>query len=246
MTLPHPSEYLEQSAFEPSGVATLFYPGAGTDFGPLSMVLGAMHSARNLGSVCSEFGFLSAFYVDYAVDGLTCVQDFLIKNIPDELGPHLGSVHNPILTSFSPSDFGSVHRDFFSPESLVGPEEQEFFGLRCVYPEWRLSLTYIKGDALATLKVMARRGIHPNIVVLQDHGWGQQWFHFSGPDSPLIKVAKHAPKYLYVGDNSSAWPGYDQVSEYVVHAGQGTSRPHARALFVKAKGHKSRLVQKLD
>jgi len=244
MTLPHPSEYLTQSVFEPSGVATLFYPGAGTDFGPLFMVLDAMHSGRHWGPGCNEFGFLSAFYVDYAPDSLRRIKDFLTKKILSELGPHFGSIDNPIVTPFSPSDLGSLQRDFFLPESLCRPEEQEFFGLRCLYPRWRLSVTYIKGDALATMKVMARRGIHPNIVVLQDHGYGGQWFRFSDPDSPLIKIAKPAPKYLYVGDNSSAWPGYDQVSEYVVHPGQGTSVSHSRALFVKAKNRKAKSFKK--
>lgn len=238
--LPSPSEYLasnSSSGFTPSGIATLYYPGAGTDYGPIHMVLEAMYREKLLQSC--RTAFLSVYYVDYSPDEtLEKIRMFLESELPRNLDPYRMYDDKPITSvKLSPEDFGAPLKNFFSQEGLFHASNQDFFGLRYTYPSMRLSVTYLKTEALATLKVITRKGIHPNIVVLQDHGYGLNWFRFSGAESPLRKGLKVPPRYLYVGGNTEAWPHYRPVSEASIDPGQGFEFPHSRQLF---EYHRSR------
>lgn len=232
--MPSPSEYLasnSSSGFNPSGVATLYYPGAGTDYGPIRMVLEAMD--REKYEQPCRTAFLSVYYVDYSPDAtLEKIRKFLGSELPQNLDPYRRYIDEPFTgVELSPEDFGAPLEKFFSDEGMFNAADQDFFGLRCTYPGLQLCVTYLKTEALATLKVMTRKGIHPNMVVLQDHGWGGNWFSFSGADSPLRKVLKVPPRYLYVGGNTESWPGYNPVSEASIDPGQGFEFPHPRKLF---------------
>ncbi len=82
----------------------------------------------------------------------------------------------------------------------------------------RLSILHVGADGVATFDALFCQpsGQLPYAVLLQDHGFGCNWTHFGGADSPCwqLIMGKGAlrPKWLLVAEHTAPWPGYVRVS----------------------------------
>lgn len=99
-----------------------------------------------------------------------------------------------------------------------------------------LALLHVRAEAVWTFwNLWARRRSPPHAIVLQDHGLGGNWAAFGGADAPLYKLASECeacPRWLLVGENTKAWPGYRKAS--------GPDRPagmhgHQRSLYQRPR-----------
>lgn len=183
----------------------LYYPGAGTDYGPLQ------HFALNL-------DLAVAVYVDY-----------LIK--PDMIRAMLRSVTPtvPELQRISPRDLGCrAWADFWPDEerSRMFASPSRAFGFRCdlqIHPGRSTRLIYLATEGHQTFRQLLGTALQPDLVVLQDHGFGGNWCDFGGM-SPMYRMAQAAdalPPLLFSADgNTRVWPGYQAIAEPVLLAGQ--------------------------
>jgi hypothetical protein len=210
----------EGRAFSPDGIATIYYPGGHFDYGPLDLLLNAYPSA------------VVAIYADYWVE-FDDLEKF-IKSIRRryETGRQV------VVTELTPKDFGAKNIDAFYPKCWTDQQVQHYreenqtqLGFRYYFPEINLTLLYLKADAMQVYKSLQKVNIYPDIVVLQDHGYGGGWVDFGG-ESLLYKAAKSKPKYLYVAENTTAWPGYSQISDS--HLDEGQMHHFLRSLYLKS------------
>lgn len=183
----------------------LYYPGAGTDYGPLQ------HFALNL-------DLAVAVYVDY-----------LIK--PDMIRAMLRSVTPtvPELQRVSPRELGCrVWADFWpeDPASLAFARPTRAFGFTCelqLHPQRSTRLIYLATEGHQTFGQLLGTALQPDLVVLQDHGFGGNWCDFGGM-SPMYRMAHAAdalPPLLFSADgNTRVWSGYEAVGEPMLLAGQ--------------------------
>jgi hypothetical protein len=219
--LPEPYDFFvheENLLGNPLGVATMYYPGAGLDWEPINLMMSATANRTR------PLSLLQVIYVDYApFFTREEVTNFVERTLRYELG--LEAYESREL---SPSDFRVRGlQDFFPPEgAFFRPEDQdpEFFGMRWNLREPRISFTYLKAEAIYTYQILRKNKIIPDLIVLQDHGFGGGWTDFGGHHSLLFQASKLSlPKYLY------AWPGYVQVTN--AYAGRGQMHQFERALF---------------
>jgi hypothetical protein len=225
-----PNEYLfskEFRGFGPEGIATLFYPGGFTDYGPLDLLVNHSSSAEALSNG------IVAIYADYwmTFDVLDQFVHKLIRryqaecNEPIELTPQDFRVKS--IDAFYPKAWSDHQRNFYKEAN------QTQLGFRYFFPTINLTLIYLKADAIETYKILEKAKIYPNFVVLQDHGgFGGGWVDFGG-ESALYKAVKLKPQYLYVADNTEVWPGYLQVTEGFRDEGQ--MHNFSRVLYALSK-----------
>jgi len=226
----HPYQYFANelnSLGNPVGVATMYYPGAGLDWEPLNVGLSALNNSNRRPSL------LQVIYVDYEPSiKHEDVTRFAERTLRIELGLEVldrqdlnfADFNERSAESFFPAATETV------PACLECSGDQDFFGMRWLYRDARLSFIYLKTEAISTYKILLKNKIYPDLVVLQDHGWGGGWTPFSGSQSLLLAASKrHMPKYLYVASNGDPWPGYLKVSS--AYAGRGQMHDHDRALY---------------
>jgi len=203
-----PEEYFrsqDRQFFGISGRPVLFYPGAGLDLGPIEFLLSSTDES------------VDAIYVDY---GLHDVQiEILLRDIRNRL--YLGEPKK--ISEIHPYDFGiKTIRSFYPSKRNCTDEEWNLLQYWMPYPiiqDWlgfrfffdRLTLVYIKADAIMTYRILQKNKIYPNIVVLQEHDGGT-WTNFGG-NSKLYNAAHVKPQYLYVADNTQPWPEYFQRTD---------------------------------
>lgn len=183
----------------------LYYPGAGTDYGPLIRFSGPTEVK-------------TVIYADYGMEKEPVIQ--FLSSIPGwSVGP---------MSDLQPLDLGLVASwEQFWP---VNPKSRKFanpasaFGLRAKLVRQQdgvsVDFIYLATEAVQTYANLLLAGLRPTIMVLQDHGFGGNWTQFGG-NAELFKHAKGAlPRYLLVGQNTEVWPGYAPVSGGRVDAGQ--------------------------
>ena len=192
----------------------LYYPGAGTDYGPLCLFA---TNTRLSGVV----------YTDYGI-GSEEAERFL-AGIPEWNLDHMDKLE--------PSYIGKETWDEFWPELTRSRLYRNSMSAYCRRSHLSnvsgrsLQLIYLATEAVKTYSIMIESGIVPTAMVLQDHGFDGNWTHFR-PGGALHEAAIQLdafPHLLFVGDNSTPWPGYEQVSDWVVYEGQ--MHRHARALY---------------
>ncbi len=193
------------SRLKPREGLVLYYPGAGTDYGPLQ------HFALNL-------DLAVVVYVDY-----------LIK--PAQIRSMLRSVSAtvPELQRISPRELGCRTWADFWPEperSRMFASPSRAFGVQCdlqIHPGRSTRLIYLATEGHQTFGRLLGTALQPDLVVLQDHGFGGNWCDFGG-DSPMYRIAHEAdalPSLLFSADgNTRVWPGYEAVGEPMLLAGQ--------------------------
>jgi len=82
----------------------------------------------------------------------------------------------------------------------------------------RLFLLHARAEAIWLYgRLWTSRNGCPYGIVLQDHGFGGNWTHFGGQQSPLAHLARMAgrhPDWLLVGPRTDCWYGYEPASSY--------------------------------
>lgn len=226
----HPYQYFANelnSIGNPVGVATMYYPGAGLDWESINVVLSALNNSNRRPSL------LQVIYVDYDPSiKQGDVTAFAERTLRMELGLEVSDRQDLNFADFkerSAESFFPTAKEAV-PACLECSGDQDFFGMRWLYRDARLSFTYLKTEAIFTYKILLKNKVFPDLVVLQDHGWGGGWTPFSGPESLLLAASKrHMPKYLYVASNGKPWPDYLKVSS--AYAGRGQMHDHDRTLY---------------
>lgn len=210
-----PDEYLK-SNHVPEVV--LYYPGSGTDFGPIQLF------AKNANVVVSK-----VVYADYChrIDQRT-ERDYV---------PRIDEWNTARIQRLGREYFGAAAWDDFWPEDAQGrefsiPEQAFAFTTYLSRPNAaNIEFIFLATEATQTFSVLVRAGIIPTAIVLQDHGWGLNWRSFGG-ESILWQAAvdlNALPKLLFVADDTDPWPEYRKVSSSHVYPGQ--DHAHARAIF---------------
>lgn len=193
------------SRLKPRDGLVLYYPGSGTDYGPLQ------HFALQL-------DLAVAVYVDYL-------------STPEQIRTMLRSVTPtvPELQRVSPRDLGCRAWAEFWPDqerSMMFARPSRAFGFQCdlqIHPGRSTRLIYLATEGHQTYRCLLGTALQPDLVVLQDHGFGCNWRDFGG-DSPMYRMAQAAgalpPMLFSAGENTRVWEGYKSVAEPVLLAGQ--------------------------
>lgn len=191
----------------------MFYPGAGTDHGPLAFF-------------AKEFEFDRFVFADY---GLT--RDEVIGFISDIPG---WSLVPDSVRDLAPGDFDAqTWADFWHPDCDVNRHDQPF-AFECQLRDRGgrvVLLRYLGVDAFGCYRALLKsKGWQPAAVSLQDHGFGGNWSMFGG-DSPMFHSASAArllPDTLLVAANTDPWPGYMPSGQEAKSPGQA----HGHRRFV--------------
>lgn len=207
------------SRLKPRDGLVLYYPGAGTDYGPLQ------HFALNL-------DLAVAVYVDYLASPSTIRE--MLRSV---------SATEPTLQRVTPRDLGCRGWADFWPDqerSLMFARPSRAFGFQCdlqIHPGRSTRLIYLATEAHQTYHRLLGTALQPDLVVLQDHGFGGNWRDFGG-ESPMYRMACAAgalPSLLFsAGENTRVWPGYGAVGEPVLLAGQ--MHDYCRTLYQRRGG----------
>lgn len=200
---------------------TMFYPGSYEDFGMIETFVEE--------SSIDCFVFMD--YIDQRFDFprvSRCMPNMRIRS----------------WRELQPQDFGVQTWDDFwydHPQSrdFGQPENAYAYVYDCISPRSRkeFKLYYLGTDAIGTYEVLFNHGIIPDVILIQDHGFGGQWQQYkydvnsepgSYGDSFLFQFALNhncLPKYLFSQhwddehETPDPWPGYVQVTEPIALGG---------------------------
>lgn len=191
----------------------MFYPGAGTDHGPLVFF-------------AERFGFDRFVFADYGLDRADVLS--FMSDIPGwSLVP--GSVRD-----LAPKDFDAQEwADFWHPDCDVNRQGQSF-ACECQLRDRAgrvVLLRYLGVDAFGCYQALLKsKDWQPAAVTLQDHGFGGNWSRFGG-ESPMFQStssARFLPDTLLVAANTEPWTGYMPSGLEAVAPGQA----HCHRRFV--------------
>jgi hypothetical protein len=205
--LPH--EYLQHN---PQTNGILYYPGSGTDSGPLKLF--GEHAAIK-----------TVIYADYG----------LLRNDLDKIfaaldGWTVGTFEDILPTYFHKSNWN----EFWPIDLRTDPRIANAFGIAVSLntPNGHsIEFIFLGTEAIETFSVISQNRFKPDDIVIQDHTWGNNWSQF-GIDGHLHKTAIEMnclPQLLFAAENTRVWSGYSQVSEYADNPGQ--MHIHHRAIF---------------
>lgn len=200
----------------------LYYPGAGTDYGPLEYFAIEFESELPLGA---------AFYVDYLA------REVEIKSMFRKM-PHLNEarcvqteklkstyLHQSSWTKYWPENH-PLSRGFANPRKAYAITSELSFE-----DQQPLRFHFFRTEAVQTYENLLAIDIIPSIVVIQDHGFGGNWTRFGGANE-MFRLAlqyRSMPEFLLVADNSEAWPGYVAMSRPLRLRGQ--MHDHVRTVY---------------
>jgi hypothetical protein len=143
------------------------------------------------------------------------------------------------IRTIAPTDMGlNSWRDLWHESAILHDfghvgDSYAFENQVSLFKASRMHFRFFGTDAIKTFELLLKTEGPPTFLVLQDHGDGGNWTRF-GRGGELEQLATSLglfPKFLFVADNTEAWEGYEQVTEYVVYGGQ--MHTHARALYLK-------------
>lgn len=186
----------------------LYYPGAGTDGTPMKLFNQAEYCHLHI-------------YVDYGVKHNQILNETCKKGaipgyslldyqelspadlVPNGWTPHLNANQNPPFPSFAENG------DVFGLIAIFQRGEE---GIGCD----RFALIYLGGDGIATYDALFLNTLHraPDVLVLQDHGFGGNYDCFG--KGGLLDELGHvipSPKYMLIGDNTLPWEDYDRLGD---------------------------------
>ncbi len=206
---------------EPQDGMVLYYPGCGSDYGPL------LHFSQT-----EQVSI--AVYVDYLMTRSRIVD--MLCDLHRAAG--LQAV-NPTLTTLRASDLGMTEwRDFWpkTERGLMFGKPDRAFGVTCelqLQPDRQTRLIFLCTEAHQTYCNLLNTTLRPSMVVLQDHGFGGNWQDFGDEDSPMYLVAHECralPQRLFVAKGSTRpWPGYRRSGPDLLLEGQ--MHRHQRAVY---------------
>ncbi len=187
----------------------LYYPGCGTDLGPLRTLAATDNGGCDLSAV---------IYVDYLAP-------------VTELKKRLRQMHHGqplVFSNITPSQLGHHHwGDFWSSNinSRYHAHPNDGRGFVCeiaLKNGRRFKFIYLRTDGVETYINLLHTPLQPHVVVLQDHGFGANWTEFGGENEMYQAAQQQAalPPWLYVANNTRPWPGYSGVGKATCDKGQ--------------------------
>ncbi len=202
---------------------TLYYPGAFEDSSPLELF--AMNSS------IKKF-----IYTDY------CPQRPNVKEMLNQLDDWEILKYEHIEPDF----FGQQHWNNFMPNFRmlkrlninIGEGWGSKYLLINTMTKKEIEFIYLGTDGIETVNVLIPYGYKPDIIVLQDHGYGGNYSTFglkeNGEPSELSQYLAERgklPTYLFasLGDATTIWPGYHQITDPIIC--KGALHQNERALF---------------
>jgi len=208
-----PDEYLRT---HPSSRGVLYYPGCGSDYGPLRLFV--------------ENGAIkTAIYTDYTIESPP-----LGKLFEKENGWKHTLVEKLTCENLQAESWVDFWPNNSSSRRFASPHRARAFQTKFQSPnDASIQFIFCKTEGVQTLPCLIRAGLTPTIIVLQDHGFGCNWTSFGG-NNQMYHLAQHMdalPELLFVARNTIPWTGYARVSEYVFYEGQ--MHHHKRALYRK-------------
>jgi hypothetical protein len=206
--------FLEQQS-QTRKISTLYYPGAGKDFKTLSFI--AENTALE-----------SAFFADYASE-FRVTADMLLKAMPDWIVENSAELGPDFLRQNS---WTAYWYDLGFATEFANPANAYITKYQLLHKPSGKSIDfyYLGTEAIKTYQLLLENGITPDVLVLQDHGWGSNWSTFGG-SSILNSIAQSFPlPLLLIGENTEPWPGYEKRTDFEGNFG---SAGHPRAFFIK-------------
>lgn len=207
--------------FGPQDGMVLYYPGCGSDYGPLLHFSQTEHVS-------------TAVYVDYLITRTQIVD--MLRDLYRAAGVQGES---PKLLPLRGRDFGLTGWKEFWPEceqSLRFGKPDTAFGVVCdlqLKPNRSTRLIFLRTEAHQTYCNLLNTTLRPNLVVLQDHGFGGNWQDFGDDESPMYLAAlehRALPPRLFVAEgNTRPWPGYRRSGSELLLDGQ--MHQHQRAIY---------------
>jgi len=197
---------------------TLYYPGAGNDFQTLKLFV--ENSSIN-----------DVYYSDYHSKKIN------IEVLMSILGDNWSLISKIDLTpmNFNKKEWSDFWFNLEKAAHYSKPENA--YGIKFIFKHLsgkEFALYYLGTEAIKTYLILLENKINIDLVVLQDHGTGDNWSEFGiGQDIKdfgLSKVSDFLPSLLFVGKNTVPWNGYKQITGF--HGDFG-SAGHPRALFMK-------------
>lgn len=197
----HPCTVKVDSSKLPTPPGSVFYyPGAGTDTGPMRLAIGAL-------------GAGTVIHSDYLVAR---------HQVLDMLRACSGWARVRNVQRLSSRDLGLAAWDAFwpqDPRSRAFSDPSQSWGLTCVLEtedRW-VRFVFLGTDAHQTYANLLNTAWQPRLVWLQDHGFGANWTDYAG-QSLMWKVAVRQsalPRFLLCPPNQrQAWPGYCDMGEW--------------------------------
>lgn len=201
--------------------SVLYYPGAGNDFETMKLFI----DSTTINTV---------YYADY-------LEKFKIDILIQKLGDNWSLINQEEIY---PQDFNQTKwSDFwYNLDTAVHFGKPEAaYGIKLILKntqEKECTLFYLGTEAIMTYHILLQNNIKPDVIILQDHGFGGNWenqvFGFSENKTSkfygISKVSASLPQYIFVGENTTPWSEYKQLTSF---EGQYGSAGHPRALFVK-------------
>jgi hypothetical protein len=126
---------------------------------------------------------------------------------------------------------------------MMGRDPREAWGRKFEFysKELNCTLTYLGTEGVQTAKVLCDNELAPDVLVLQDHGYGGNYASFGGENCFLHQAMQEClPKYILMDPeepNNPLWLGYEQVTQtYLPEAYESLPQNrNARALFRRKK-----------
>ncbi len=200
----NPAARVSMSDFFASRV--VFYPGSGTDGQPVQF-FGTRHAAHCF------------VYADYGI-----TRDHVRTELGEGGHPFAGyrrAGHIDLLESDLAPNGWTPH---IRPEVLQHPlgasyafveilERRPGFGE--AHGPKRLAILFICADGVAAYDALfcQTNRTAPYAVVIQDHGFGDNWTKFGGGGylESLASITGQLPQFLLVASNTDAWGGYSAI-----------------------------------
>jgi hypothetical protein len=201
---------------------TLYYPGSGDDFQPLSDFISG--SSINI-----------VYYVDYC-------KNLHSTDVIAALEPDWYILEEAKLypNNFKQNDWNDFWYNIDQVDSQCCPTNAYGFELVLKNKLNRklCHFHFLRTEAIKTFHILFNSGLMspPDVIVLQDHGfggnWGSQVFGYAEGNTAkfygINKVSGKLPPYIYVAENTCPWPEYKQITDF---EGSHGSAGHSRALF---------------
>jgi len=186
---------------------TLFYPGSGSDGGPIA--------SFNKAVACHCF-----IYVDYTVP-----RENILRQVHHSIRGYSSIAHFDLeMSDLTPEGWEPTAKAYDGKQPWAeltasfgfiailerGPSEDDEHGAR------RFALLCLGADGFAAFDALFCQPSSlqsPWCVVIQDHGFGLNYDRFGrgGILERLASCAKHMPRLLLVGDGSEPWNGYKRI-----------------------------------
>ena len=191
----------------------------------------------------NDFKDIKYFLENTSIDTIYCA-DYLERIDAKDILQHLGEGWKLITeANQTPSHFNQKSwTDFWSKNQealkFSTPERAYAFQLTAQHREGKVcQIVYLGTEAIQTYHILINScQIKPDLIILQDHGfggnWGGQTFGYSEDQKAKLygisKVSASLPDYLLVGENTVPWPEYNPITDF---EGSHGNAGHRRALF---------------